>query len=70
MANPVIPGGFVTCAKCEARYVLCPASDYYDATNDEDGLCESCVLDGRPVTVINPRMGERLQKAFESRRDS
>ena len=34
----------VTCATCGTPYQCTPRSDYYNATNDHDGVCESCLL--------------------------
>lgn len=34
----------VTCSGCGRRYQCTPTSDYYNATNDHDGVCEACLL--------------------------
>lgn len=41
----------VTCKKCGESYICTPSSDYYNFTNANDGVCESCLLAGS-----NPHM--------------
>lgn len=34
----------VRCKKCGKTYQCTPATDYYNATNNADGVCWSCLL--------------------------
>lgn len=34
----------VTCATCGKWYLCTPDNDYFNCTNDHDGVCEACLL--------------------------
>jgi hypothetical protein len=34
----------VTCVQCGTTYQCTPQDDYYNATNDHDGLCLTCLV--------------------------
>lgn len=39
----------VTCCKCQTTYTCTVVADYYNSTNDQDGVCEACLIGGLPV---------------------
>ena len=50
----------VSCVACGRHYQCTPSDDYYNCTNDHDGLCEGCLLyanDLRPEDVHDLRDG-------------
>jgi hypothetical protein len=67
MSDDLYPGCEVVCMKCRKGYVLTPLTDYYNATNATDGVCEACqlvLLGVTQIEVVNPEQGERLMNEY------
>ncbi len=41
----------VRCRRCKKEYMCLPEDDYYDATNNHDGLCGKCYIEKRQQQV-------------------
>lgn len=48
----------VTCKDCGRQYQCTPWDDYYNATNEHDGVCTNCLLIANniegPLIVVDP----------------
>jgi hypothetical protein len=42
----------VTCKDCKETYICVPAKDYYDSTNNKDGVCYDCLIAGHEGTFV------------------
>jgi len=43
----------VTCADCHIFYTCIPQQDYYNSTNNHDGVCGSCLMRRERETVLS-----------------
>ncbi len=43
----------VTCSGCGRHYRCTPTDDYYNCSNDHDGVCETCLLAPHGLTTTD-----------------